>query len=812
MKRNGRGDGEPKDPAQRLPGGDPPGAGRDIAQARLQVNMGRVAEGIRHARRWMRRRFNRVAGAGSSGGRYVPDCRGHRLHAVLAAAEDGRPGAVEQQPAGVGMAAALGRARERFGGRFFVSPEAISPLWRRLREEYPQWPRRQMEAVRADTEAGIPIYSLRGPRIGADFPWEDPHPAARDDGLYAKRPHRFAFAPRHALACHHDSDAAGRLRGMLEGWINRARSGRDPHCYDSNLVVIQRLLALSWSWVFLTGCGTADSPERQDLEWTVLRIIEADIRFLEPRLGDSAANNHLLADRFAAWYLRAVFPELLDTAGDGEEELRWRDELLYQTYPDGGSFEHSAHYHEFACEMGAAYLLLCRRQGRPPDPAIEARVAALLHFQAALTGPEAVPLPFGNGIEDTLFPLDPDEGWCPGSLRELYRALFRPGLEPTRTDNPSWVRAFWLLGGNLAAAPANPVEPAAMESFSESGFHVMPDTEPEARMIFRTGPAPGVQVVPGHMHADLLAIYLSVAGHPLIVDAGTYSYRSLYTGCDAQALPWRQYFAGPRAHNGPIIDNLDPLGALTRNFRRTGETVRAAVTCQRSNDLALVDGGLIASDPYGNTRRMVIHVLGKYWLVVDIPTATPGRSGSISYGFQFDAGSRIAGTGNGLTIEHPNCAHLVHLAAGGQVGTPDVYEGDMDPIAGWVSPRYGELLEAPQARFGISGPIRPVVFVIQVGQKTPLPPEVSINEFESDTFQITVKFEDFEDMLFVGCRDAGYPPNGNDQLSFRGDLLWLRSFIGVPHEVRWLGARHLSLPGIEPGCKPAGVSGRYRFP
>ena len=140
-------------------------------------------------------------------------------------------------------------------------------------------------------------------------------------------------------------------------------------------------------------------------------------------------NNHLLADWFAGWYIQQLVPEFLAHPEHDYEQL-FRAEFLRQTYADGGNFEHSAHYHEFACEMGVAYLLLCRQQGRHPDAGIEIRIDRLLALQSALTGPHCHPLAYGNAVEDTLFPLDVNEGLVCRRAAGNRKSIVSPAIEP----------------------------------------------------------------------------------------------------------------------------------------------------------------------------------------------------------------------------------------------------------------------------------------------------------------------------------------------------------------------------------------------
>jgi len=692
---------------------------------------------------------------------------------------------------------ALLKARELFGSRFFISPETIPSLWQKLVEDFPQWHEQHVAAVKEDMDYGIPIYNTRGPVLDHEFPWSNLPVGPGADELYAIRPHRFAFAPRQALACLYDANAAMRLHGMLEAWIDCASNSRSLNCYSGNLVVIQRILALSWCWAFLAGRGELARQEEQALEWLILKIIRSDVHYLEPRLGQSAPNNHLLADRFAAWYLRTVFPEFLVGLETGQEEQQWHDELLSQTYQDGGGFEHSAHYHEFACEMGAAYLLLCQRLKKKPDAIVQQRVEALLRFQAAMTGPESLALHLGNGVEDTLFPLDPGEGWCSGSLRELYRALFRPDLSPVANEDPTRIRAYWLLGGKLAPPPSEPSEQFKGEFFHDSGMNFLVDTHYGARFTFRTGPRPSVPVTPGHVHADQMSVFLSVAGHPVIVDAGTYTYRAPSKGWVDDTPEWRPYFAGPAAHNGLTIKGHDPLGKIQNDFRKSGDQLRAVVAHRASAHLAIVEATLLDAGAYGGTKRTCIHVQGMYWLVIDEPSITALSSEEAFYGFQFAPATEVTSGRSGTTISFKNGLPPLGLIASAGLMKPECLEGSIEPMGGWVSQRYGQLSPAPQLRFPLAPEINVLAFLLSLEPALTRHVKIKVTELQAQRKVVTVTSPIYQDIILVNPEaESGHHADFQGMV-FDGKLLWVRLIHNKPEMIRWLSGNIFSWPDRE---------------
>ncbi|MCB1792460.1 MAG: hypothetical protein KDJ24_19290, partial [Gammaproteobacteria bacterium] len=204
------------------------------------------------------------------------------------------------------------RARELFGPRFFVDLDRIAELSAAFAAEHPDIVSRLDALADHDVDGGLAVYTVTTTRLGAQYNWSSPPVGLAEDLLYPVRPHRFAFAPRHAWACLRRPALTSHLQGMLASWIAYAESGDCQYCYVSNLVVLQRVFATMWAWAFLASRPQDASTEGLGLEWLLLQVLYADARFLATRLGDSVPNNHLLADRFAHWFLATVLPELLD--------------------------------------------------------------------------------------------------------------------------------------------------------------------------------------------------------------------------------------------------------------------------------------------------------------------------------------------------------------------------------------------------------------------------------------------------------------------------------------------------------------------
>lgn len=671
--------------------------------------------------------------------------------------------------------------RQKIGDRFFLHPSTVDELCQTANRSYPTWKPQLIESIFKTLNIGLTVYSTQGPRLSKDFPWRLLPMGPGKDSLYPFRPHRFAFLPRLALATFQQLISPNQLLNVIDSWIDEADKGENQFCYGSNLVVIQRILATIWAWLFLAARPAVWNAEGLGLESRLLRILWADAKFLESRIGSSAPNNHLLADRFAAYFLQTVIPEFIEQI-DTDAEIKFQAELLRQTYEDGGSFEHSSHYHEFACEMGVAYLLLCRRQSRSPDPQISRRVEALLRFQAALTGPYAKPLAIGNATEDTLFPLDNDEAWCSGALREIYRALYDANVASTPKEDPSIERAFWLLGGKIRKSDNNTGDDFLCQSFPKGGIHVYPDMKLGGRLVFRSGPFLDTPIAAGHVHADLLSVYLSLGGHTILEDAGTYTYRGLPERWAENSPNWRSYFAGPEAHNTLSISGHDPFGRINGDFRNFNLTPRVQCRYSIGSSLAWSEGMLHQADVYTGYIRGCIHVKDCYWIIYDDPPPLRTENQSSWYGFQCVPGSRI------LTLE-PGILQIMNDSVNFTMVTslpcpPIILEGSLSPLGGWVSPRYGLRLPAPQIRYNLNPFHRhPSAFAITTPSGA-IPKSIDVQMTSDGVLIMRLETNNGEDLLILNSDIHGVC--AYDDLVFEGQLLWVRLEKKRPVTLRWL--------------------------
>lgn len=653
--------------------------------------------------------------------------------------------------------------RTRSQPQFFIAPQEVKPALDRLSATFPE----------------------RYRSIGAAATENTTHHSQtlKNPDLWSGDIHLLQFAPLHAREALIEPRFRIALSARLQDWMNKVEAAADPPAYSNNLPAVFRGTGLTWALGFLLGATPSASDG--DLEKLILKIILTDGRFVASRLGTSFPNNHLLADGFFLWYLGLLFPEFREAANwRAQGEVVWLEQFERQIYADGTSFEHSFHYHELACEMASCYLLLCAKNHISIPAWVKERIGKMLAFQCDIAGPEAIPIPFGDsGDHSLLSGLDSGGKWACAALRQIYRTLFEPSLPIGATRFSSEERAFWLLGGRLSEPVADSV-PVKSHHYPLGGFIAFSDHNPSTRLIFRSGPALNALVNPGHMHADLLSIYVHIQGVPLIVDTGTYTYRSKAPNDSSHFPDWRTYCSSPYAHNGLVLESHDPLARGGGDF--PGGPIQSRVNASVSyigEKASWVEGKMTSTTPYSGYRRGVLHIPNTYWVVYDV---LPNLTSTIrpSFGLQFSPETQL----------HLLTPHVIHadlaqaellIATCQHHGAPTILRGGETPPAGWVAPQQGKKIPAPMLRLEVSPESPPLAMLLAARNQLAKMASIEIYPVFENALVFIIRYESCIDYVLLNPGEETVSWRG---MQFKGAALWLHTLNEHPIELRWLNA------------------------
>jgi Heparinase II/III-like protein/Heparinase II/III N-terminus len=489
-------------------------------------------------------------------------------------------------------------------------------------------------------------------------------------------------------------------RTLVDSWIARCPYMMGPN-WTSSLELALRLVNWSCAWHLLDGDESVLFQDQDGSAFKArwLAAVRQHCHFIAGHLSlYSSANNHLLGELLGLLIGSTTWP-------CWPESTRWRtqalqgfsEQALLQNGADGVNKEQAIWYqHEVADMMLLAGLTAAANGcdfGRP----FWQRLEAMLDFIASCMDVAGQVPAFGDADDAVIVRFNPEP-----DLRAYQSLLATGSLLFGRGDFKHKAQVFddksrWLLG-DAAAAKFAALAPDSSgrrlrRGFEAGGYYVLGsefETAREVRLIVDAAPL-GYLAIAAHGHADALSFTLSVAGRPMLIDPGTYSYST--------HSRWRDYFRGTSAHNTVAIDHLDqsvPGGAFLWSRHANTRCVVFAPGADQERIVAEHDGYSRLEDPVVHSREIIYRSAARLVRVTDHIRCASAHHVEIFWHFAEQCrvtldgdAARATREGVGIVLRWPAPLHA-HLL-----------RGSVDPIQGWVSNRFDE--KAPGDTLVVSG-------------------------------------------------------------------------------------------------------------
>ncbi len=440
------------------------------------------------------------------------------------------------------------------------------------------------------------------------------------------------------------------------------------------------LRAGSWLWFLRLTAGRArvEPGLLARILYSLKRQMDA---VAEDRSRYSSANNHLLGEAWGLFLVGVVCPYL-----PGAE--KWRrlgeavlsDEFSRQIAPDGVGLEQTNRYLAFDFDLLLSAFLLARDNRMAIHPQLPERLAATADFfrhQMNQTG--WVP-DIGDNAEARVFGLsDVSEKFYGEVLTSAAllsnRAEFKAGQKLDRKN-------FFLFGPQSPArfeALPRSLHPARSRLFADGGYGVLRRTGGgDMVVVMDVGPL-GYLSLCAHGHADALAMTLSIAGQPVLIDPGTFLYHSGGT--------WREYFRSTAAHNTVVIDgrNQSRPGGPFMWLTKARVEIESFEESEDRISLAARHTGYQRRGK-GVVHRREVTLDKKVPLLTVADTLTGPGDHRLEIGFHFPPGLTPVPQGRHYLIDGLEAAVLIELDP---LTTGRVVFGQNDPPQGWFSDRFG---------------------------------------------------------------------------------------------------------------------------
>ena len=446
---------------------------------------------------------------------------------------------------------------------------------------------------------------------------------------------------------------------------------------------------ISWTWIRRLldhWPKVGDLFEHND---DALRQIAWHQEFLAafPSRG-SSANNHVIAEA-AGWFVAAcAFPWFRRSA-------QWRrraralleHELAANTFDDGLNRELATDYHRFVFELGLLAAVEADANGYPLSEATWEQLGRMLDAGAAILDTAGRPPRQGDGDEGRALVVD-------GLDRDPWDTVLGSGI--ALLGAPDWSPSF--AGGveaHLVGALGRPHQlsrsPVRPRRFADAGLVLLrsrAEDGPEIWCRCDGGPH-GFLSIAAHAHADALSLEVRHDGVDILADPGTYCYHG--------EPAWREWFRSTAAHNTVEIAGVSQAESGGPFLWNTGPKT-ATLTCDVGEQpvqtwSAVHYGYLRLRTPATHRRTATLDSPGRRLRVVD----TIECAAAVPLRLSWHLGPHIVvdfdGTSATLSWQvGPERRHATLLLPGGLTWT--VHHAEVEPIAGWYSPRFGSRVPA----------------------------------------------------------------------------------------------------------------------
>lgn len=469
-----------------------------------------------------------------------------------------------------------------------------------------------------NVQLGFPPRWNRDPRTGTDAPltfgktlnYRSESLVGDIKYLWEPSRHLELVTLAQAYALSGDTRYSQGARILLSSWFEQCPYPLGPH-WTSSLEHAVRLVNWSYAWYLLGGDGAHvfQGEDGTQFKRTWLECIYRHLHFIGGHFSrHSSANNHLLGEYMGLFIGAVTWPLWPECA-------RWRElaqvgferEALKQTCADGVNREQAIWYHHEVADMMLHCGIIGRANGIEFGAAFWERLTAMLEYLASVMD-VAGHVPMSGDSDDAVMVRFSQEVDF-----DAYRSLLATGavlfgrgdfkVKAGRFDD----KTRWLLGDaaeqTFAALSTETAQLPVRQAFPEGGYWILGDrfeTAEEVRVVADAGPL-GYLSIAAHGHADALSFTLSLHGHEILIDPGTYAYHT-------QKL-WRDYFRGTSAHNTLRVDGEDQ-SVIGGNFlwlqHARAQCEQCLTAVDRDEWCGSHDGYLRLREPVRHRRGIVL--------------------------------------------------------------------------------------------------------------------------------------------------------------------------------------------------------------
>ncbi|MFK7913943.1 MAG: alginate lyase family protein [Pseudomonadales bacterium] len=377
-----------------------------------------------------------------------------------------------------------------------------------------------------------------------------------------------------------DPRYAAKVAHLLEDWLDK-----NPYGYGMNwrspLELGIRLINWVWAIDLIQDSGAISAGLSARLHQAAfLQCRDLASKFSQ----GSSANNHLIGEAAglfvaASYWFAEQQPQWI---ADSREILE--RELVAQQTQSGCTAEQALNYQFFVAQFYLVCGCVDDWTAQQLSPGYWSKLKQYLAFIDRFAGfKHQLPL-FGDQDDGYVLNL----GYHPHDLADYqgWSAALAGNAEPSHSPSalllgkrPLAVAATATAGSGTDSATSSTDNLQVLE---DAGYAFLQSPEHGVAVLMDAGPL-GYGSMAAHGHADALHVAISIDGHPLFVDSGTYDY---FTYPEQ-----RNYFRSTRAHNTISVDNSDQ-SSMSGPFM-WNKAAQAGFTHQKTDDLSIEVAGKI---------------------------------------------------------------------------------------------------------------------------------------------------------------------------------------------------------------------------
>jgi hypothetical protein len=467
---------------------------------------------------------------------------------------------------------------------------------------------------------------------------------------------------------------------QLESWLDQCPFGRGMN-WRSPLELAIRLINWVWAVDLIRESGLVTGRFGSRLRESAHRHLWEITRKYSR---GSSGNNHRIGEAAGVFVATSYFEGL-------DRDRRWwqesrrilSEEIIAQTYSDGGSREQATGYQVFALQLFLVAGVTARKLGQDFSPVYWSRLERMFEFLAALSEGGRPPMigDCDDGyVLDLGRPRDVNGLFCIGSIlfaRPDFKALAGAYAEAAR----------WLLTrtGRLdfddVPSPPGP-RLLASRALADSGYYLLQSGHigqaDRISVVFDCG-ALGFTAIAAHGHADALSFTLRAFGSDIFVDPGTFDYFTY--------PPWRAYFRSTRAHNTVVVDDRDQstmLGPFLWSRPAPARCLTWEPAWQGGRVMGAHGGYRRLRDPVVHRRTLSLDAEERILTVCDDILARQSHKIAVSFHLAEDA---VVWQEELNRYRIDVVAGTVWLEIDARLAT-QLLRGSEEPIAGWISRGY----------------------------------------------------------------------------------------------------------------------------